>query len=281
MDNTFIRDSDNFQSKKKQYQDIYLPEKITIDVNDGSFHKGYQNYLKNMNKLLILSYHDAFETCNKRNLDKILCNYGLNDLTKEFNKKLDCAHNFKFELIENYQMTGEDKYMENILKIENHVKYNKLENRYYKESLEDLNQKIQREYKNYERIQLEKEYTKKKKKVENILKNIISAAFKITKVRRLDYGENYFYDNLFYLERLFFIKKIKNINEFVQNSIFINKTNNAINNYHNFKKRETCSIRLNQNCLYQFSMNYEFLKNYKKIDGYFLFNFGNFHGMTD
>ncbi|SBS84745.1 conserved Plasmodium protein, unknown function, partial [Plasmodium malariae] len=165
---------------------------------------------------------------------------------------------------------------ERVLAIENHKIYHRLKQKYDKKMEKVMNSRNQREYKNYQRHQLEKENEKKKKKMEVIIKDIINAALKIVRLGS-NCGDYFFYENLFFLEKMFFLKKIKNINELVQNNAHNKEANYAlsvINQKEKIIKDYTRECRKSSN---KFCVYFDFLKR-QKIDKFFLLNLRNVPG---
>ncbi|CRG98747.1 conserved Plasmodium protein, unknown function [Plasmodium relictum] len=270
MNSQFFMKHDNLKKEKNKNKDIYS-EKV-INLNNEKFLKNYQNYLKNINNNFIYTHHNIFKACNQNNLEGILSHYKSSIITEKFKQKIVCALNFKLELLENYKMYKEDKYLRSLLKIENHIKNHKLRQNYNIKMEKKLYERNIRAYKNYQKHKLEKEHSEKRKKMNIIIKYFINAAFRLRKIE-VNFDNYFFYDNMFFLEKFFFVKQIKNINEVLQNNELMNEANHVMANHDKFEKKLK---HYNEYKRYSnnFYTNFNFLKSLK-IDRFFLLNLRN------
>ncbi|CXI03321.1 conserved Plasmodium protein, unknown function [Plasmodium berghei] len=274
MNFNYIIKSNELKYEKEKSNEFYVSSKVSIDINNENFVKYYKNYLKNENKSFIYSCHQLFETSNHNHLEKILCNYGTNDVVEQFNAKLACAQGFRNELVENYKMSKEDEYLENILKRERHTKYHNIKQNCIVKIEKAFNIKMQQEYNNFEIHEIEKQYFRKKKKIEHILLNIINAAVKLKKIED-KYGDYFLYAKLFSLEKDLFIKKIKNIDEYSKVNNNLNQTNNRIIEYTKKIKNDNIYYKNEDNNeLSKFISTFTILKD-QKIDKFFFLNLRN------
>ncbi|SOV10910.1 conserved Plasmodium protein, unknown function [Plasmodium sp. gorilla clade G2] len=224
MDFEICSDDDNFQKEKKEHLDISYFEKFIVDAdNKENFDKSYDTYFKTVNKDFIYTCHHIFNAHNEDNVKKILSYYEPNVDIEEFNKKIARAYNFKYVLLENNRMRQEDKYLESLLKIENDLRNHKLKLSYDKDAEKVMNKRNYREYENCEKCDLEKEYLKKRKRIDFIIKYFINAAKEINNID-LKCGNSFFsYDHLCFLQRKFLLEKIEDMNELTQNNALMNK----------------------------------------------------------
>ncbi|SCL98474.1 conserved Plasmodium protein, unknown function [Plasmodium chabaudi chabaudi] len=271
MNFNYIIKSNELKYEKGKSNELYVSSKVSIDINNENFVKHYENYLKNENKSFIYSCHQLFETSNYNHLEKILCNYGTNDVVEQFNAKLACAQGFKNELVENYRMSKEDEYLENVLKREKHTAYHNIKQNCIIKTEKEFNIKTQQEYDNFERHEIEKQYFHKKKKIENILLDIIEAAIKLKKFED-NYGDYFLYEKLFTLEKNLFTKKVKSMDEYVQENNHLNQTNNRIIEY--IKNNKIYYKNEDDNELSKFISASTILKD-QKIDKLFFLNLRN------
>ncbi|CAD2086230.1 conserved Plasmodium protein, unknown function [Plasmodium vinckei brucechwatti] len=274
MNFNYIIKSNELKYEKGKSNEFYVSSKVSIDINNENFVKHYENYLKNENKSFIYSCHQWFEASNYNHLEKILCNYGTNDVVEQFNVKLACAQGFKNELVENYKMSKEDEYMENILKKERHTTYHNIKQNCIVKMEKEFNIKTGQEYDNFERHEIKKQDFQKKRKIENILLDIINVAIKLKKIED-NYGDHFLYEKLFTLEKNLFTKKIKNIDEHVQTNIHLNQTNNRIIEYtKKIKNNNIYYKNEDNNELSKFISTSTILKD-QKIDNFFFLNLKN------
>lgn len=120
----------------------------------------------------------------------------------------------------------------------------------------------------------EKQYFRKKKKIEHILLNIINAAVKLKKIED-KYGDYFLYAKLFSLEKDLFIKKIKNIDEYSKVNNNLNQTNNRIIEYTKKIKNDNIYYKNEDNNeLSKFISTFTILKD-QKIDKFFFLNLRN------
>ncbi|KJP89642.1 hypothetical protein AK88_00600 [Plasmodium fragile] len=222
MDHQHCVECTNFmKEKKKDGRGPHL-EKLPIDVNGEKFRQDFKGYLKNVNQAFLHSRHEVFSACNWSNLERVLADYGSSDVVKAFSERLGCARSFRLELTESYKMHKEDQYMESTLERESHIRHRKLKQRHYEQMEKQMFARNQREYRDFERAELQKERKEGKQKMQGVVKNIIHAAFKVAQIGTT-YGDAYFYNTLFSLEKFFFMRKIKNMSELSQNNTRINE----------------------------------------------------------
>ncbi|GAB66184.1 hypothetical protein PCYB_083450 [Plasmodium cynomolgi strain B] len=209
------------KEKKKDGRSPHL-EKLPIDINGEKFCQDFKSYLRNVNQAFMHSRHEVFSACNWSNLERVLADYGSSDVVKEFSARLACARSFRLELTESYKMHKEDQYMESTLERESHIRHRNLKQRRYEQMEKQMLARNQREYRDFERKELQKERDEGKQKMQGVVKSIIHAAFKVAQMGTT-YGDSYFYDTLFSLEKSFFMKKIKNMSELAQNNTRMNE----------------------------------------------------------
>ncbi|SPJ08578.1 conserved Plasmodium protein, unknown function [Plasmodium sp. DRC-Itaito] len=287
MDFEKCSDDDNFQKEKKEHLDITYFEKFIVDAdNKENFDKSYDTYFKTINKEFIHTRHHICNAHNEDNVKKILSYYEPNVHIEEFNKKIARAYNFKYVLLENNKMRQEDKYLESLLKMENNMRNHKLKLSYYKDVEKVMNKRNFREYENCEKRDLEKEYLKKRRRIDFIIKYFINAAKEINNIN-LNSGNSFFsYYHLCFLQRKFLLEKIEDMNELTQNHALMNKLINATERSNIFKtpmenneKNEKYSQDNYLHKLYTYTLdeNFAFLKPHN-IDSFFLLDFKNIYG---
>ncbi|GAW80670.1 hypothetical protein, conserved [Plasmodium gonderi] len=273
MDSQLFMKFNNFtKEEKKDGRNISHFENFTIDINNERFQKDYENYLKNMNKMFIHSRHEVFSACHRNRLERILSDYGSNDVVGAFNEKLTRAYNFRLELIESYKMHKEDIYLKSALERDNHIRHHKLIQRNYEKMEKQMYTMNQREYCIFQRKELEKKRERRKKKMDAIIKSFIKSAFEVAKLGTTC-GDSYFYENIFFLEKLFFLKKIKYMNDMVQNNSHENEANISTMPLGTCAKREKYSASISKRCSFQnLHENLDFMRFQGGIDKFFLLN---------
>ncbi|SOV73955.1 conserved Plasmodium protein, unknown function [Plasmodium sp. gorilla clade G3] len=287
MDFEICSNDDNFQKEKKEHLDISYFEKFIVDAdNKENFDKSYDTYFKNVNKDFIHTRHHIFNAHNEDNVKKILSYYEPNVHIEEFNRKIARAYNFKYVLLENNKMRQEDKYLESLLKMENNLRNHELKLSYDKDVEKIMNKRNFREYENCEKRDLEKEYLKKRKRIDFIIKYFINAAKEINNID-LNSGNSFFsYDHLCFLQRNFLLEKIEDMNELTQNNALMNKLIDETERPNIFKKpvennekNEKHSQENYPHKLYTYTLdqNFVFLKPHN-IDSFFLLDLKNIYG---
>ncbi|ANQ07844.1 Uncharacterized protein PCOAH_00020870 [Plasmodium coatneyi] len=283
MDHQHCVDCTNFMKEKKKDggRGPHL-EKLPIDVNGEKFLQDFKGYLRNVNQAFLHSRHEMFSACNWSNLERVLANYGSSDVVKAFSARLACARSFRLELAESYKMHQEDQYMESTLERESHIRQRKLKQRHYEQMEKQMFARNQREYRDFERKELQKEHEEGRRKMQGVVKSIIHAAFKVAQVGTT-YGDTYFYDTLFSLEKSFFMRKIKNMSELVQNNTRMNELTVGITPMGMFEKGEKMEGKItggrSKGSVPQGSPNQlNFLKCQKTVDRFFCLNLRNVSG---
>ncbi|EUD65619.1 hypothetical protein C922_03865 [Plasmodium inui San Antonio 1] len=222
MDHQHCVECTNFmKEKKKDARGPHL-EKLPIDVNGEKFLHNFTTYLRNVNQAFMHSRHEVFSACNWSNLERVLADYGSSDVVKAFSARLACARSFRLALTESYKMHKEDQYMKSTLDRQSQIRHRKLKQRHYEQMEKQMFARNQREYRAFERKELQNEREKGKRKMQGVVKNIIHAAFKVAQMGTT-YGDSYFYNTLFSLEKSFFMRKIKNMSELAQNNTRMNE----------------------------------------------------------
>ncbi|CAA9987911.1 conserved Plasmodium protein, unknown function [Plasmodium knowlesi strain H] len=222
MDHHHCVQCSNFMKEKKKDGRSSHLEKLPIDVNGEKFRQDFKGYLRNVNQSFLHSRHEVFSACNWSNLKRVLADYGSSDVVKSFNARLACARSFRLELTESYKMHKEDQYMESTLERENHIRQRKLKERHYEQMEKQMFVRNQREYRDLERKELQNKHEAEKQKMQDLVKSMIHAAFKMEQMETT-YGDSYFYNTLFSLEKSFFMRQIKNMSELAQNNTRMNE----------------------------------------------------------
>ncbi|SCO66969.1 conserved Plasmodium protein, unknown function [Plasmodium vivax] len=222
MDHPHCVECTNFAKESKKGGRGPHVEKLPIDVNGEKFRQNFKGYLKNVNQAFIHSRHDVFSSFNWSNLERVLSDYGTSDVVKAFSARLACARSFRLELTESYKMHKEEQYMESTLERESHLRHRKLKQRHYEQMGKQMFARNQREYRDFERKEQQKARQEGKRKMQGVVKSIIHAAFKVAQMGTT-YGDSFFYDALFSLEKSFFMRKIKNMSELAQNNARVNE----------------------------------------------------------